>query len=396
MRFVLILIFNVLFYVPCLSQIDINNCGLIDSSNLVNFSTVDVLDEENIKQLYTNEDLLSIKKGIEKIKCFLNTSDISFIEILDGWNKDVYDEIKKLLSHYQSPPQNLKYELISLKKIDSINIAFTLSFYFHVKQASFSSYQGNFQIKYNSKTEKLVIPFSESDNFKIIKTGDIVFFIGRNSSSIQNKTSFNLSAAYIDSLIKSISNHYKKFKKPQRDLSYVLADYFDLYQILGFSHYFGTSNYKRKLYTIFDAISDGFYKHELVHYVFAEYDFAYFINEGLATYLGKESKLNNNIISSYNKITSRLIKDDNYKKQIDTDSILLENADLSEEMYVISAILLWKYNQIKGPNAFYKSLFEKLLNLNDKEALVFLKSQLHISNLSKFLLEHKDPLLKFF
>lgn len=72
------------------------------------------------------------------------------------------------------------------------------------------------------------------------------------------------------------------------------------------------------------------------------------------------------------------------------DSVWLYNRP--QDMYLVSTLLLYTYNQKVGDKIFYRTVFERLSTYTQKEILDFFTTELEIKKLSEFILSMKPDI----
>lgn len=341
---------------------------------------VEVLDSTNLKELYPQKQQLdNIESALLLIEKFLATDDLSLIYTDSQSAKEVKDFIKV----FERPENNL-FEIAAINSTSSKRMVFIVNLYLYFEKAKLKLYKGSFKIGFDVKQKKVIFPIYNADYISK-KYQNIIFNVNEKFAVIYNSDMLKANA-YVAKLTAYIERKYNNFKAPAKKLNYVISDgYFNSLEYYGFQNYFNVSQYNKSNNTIIDLVAKGFYKHELVHYIFSEYKLNKFLNEGLATlFSGGKGRFESNPSREWENIRYRINIDESYRSVFDNSDSLFHGA-YSHEMYYTSAILLYKCYLKLGDKLFFNQLFERLMPLNNKESLRFIKKVLDINRLSSYL-----------
>jgi len=249
-------------------------------------------------------------------------------------------------------------------------------------------YKGLFELAVDIQKKKIIVPVYNS-SYSTIHYGNISYHFKK---SAQKAYLPNLKKGdmYTSLILKSIKEKCSDFIPPPKPLNYVIANgYFDGLEYFGIHNYLMTSRYLRTSNTIIDVSANGFYKHELIHYVFSNYKFCKFLNEGIATFLSGEAGFGKKL-ADIQELTKDRIKDsEKFASSLNGKDYLL-NASSGSETYLISALLIHDYYKKVGAEKFYKVLIHDLIALTDEEALQFFKKELNINQISDWILTRID------
>jgi len=250
-------------------------------------------------------------------------------------------------------------------------------------------YQGLFQLGVDILKKKIIFPVYNS-SYSTINYSNISYRF--KSAQKVDLSNFEKGNSYVTFIIKNIKQTFPGFTPPPKRLSYIIADgYFNGLEYFGVDNYLMTSRFLRTSNTIIDVSSNGFYKHELIHYVFSNYKFCKFLNEGIATFLSGEARFGENATDILELTKDKIRNNQEFASRLNNKDSFFD-ASLATEMYVTAALLIRDYYKKLGEEKFYKSLFENLVILNDVEALLFLKKELKINEISDYILSVKGPI----
>jgi hypothetical protein len=346
-------------------------------------STVEIsgrLVTNNLIEIFKDENIIKeIEKSIKITSNFIEKKDTKF-----SVNPLLSEEVFFLLD--MGLPKVFKYKIISVQIVSDDLFVFSILTQWNYSEGTYQEFTGVIKVGFHRKSNQIEFPLINK-SLSEFNTNNISFkYEPEKLSTIE----FKKSDVFVIGLEKSIQENYPKFKKPLKNLNYIISTNGVLNGVSywNMDYYILTSRYFKSIYTILDFKSNGYYPHELVHYVLSEYNFNYFLSETLSTFLsGGESHNGVKINEELNEIHNRLQNDKEYSNKLNSDKIFLpEN---SHEMYLIGSLLLKDYNMKIGNRQFYNEIFENLNSKSNSEVLNYLKSKLDITNISDYILSYK-------
>ena len=354
------------------------NIYYIVNTQTVNYSN---LDTYNLYQLFKDSNRVNkIEVALKKI--------ILFLEKKDSLHKSLKNSILLKEIEYSSfiPSKYVNYEIIALNKINNYKDIFDISCFINYGNSNII-YRGVVKIGFDYKKNDIIFP-EYNLNFKLYKTGNIQFY---SNNKFEYKNYYN-SILFTKKIINLINNNYYKFKPPPKPLNYIITNnIYNSFEFYGIYFSFNpVSRFIKELNTIIDNKSNGFYKHEIIHYILQNYHFNNFISEALATYFSNgESIYNVNPQKELNNIIHKIQTDTTYKLKINS-GLLLTDEMFAKEKYIIGALLLYNLKSVLTPNNFFSEIFETMASLNNIESLNYLKEKLNIQKIADFLVKNKD------
>ena len=368
MKYNILFIFFISFYTLAYSQ-------KVEYSNL---------DTYNLLQLYKDTlRVLKIEKAMKKI--------ILFLEKKDSLHKNIeYYELINLLEYNQFlPSKYIYYEITALEKINNYTDVFHLSCIIKYGDNSSTNFRGILKIGFDYKDNKIIFPFYNK-NYNQYKATYFHFL----NNTKPNYQKYNRSIKFANRTIDFIQKHYQKFKLPKKPSIYIVNNKSNIdnnYEYFGIEYSFNTNGrYLKSINTIIDGLSNGYYMHEIAHYLLQNYNFNYFINEAVATYFSNgQVSYNTNTQLAWNHIIKKIQTDTVFVNKLNSNTFLKDEL-LATEKYLIGAFLLYKLNEKLLPKIFYTELFEKIILLNDQESLNYIKVKLNIIHLTDFLINNNN------
>ncbi|MES2328718.1 MAG: hypothetical protein V4539_03880 [Bacteroidota bacterium] len=340
----------------------------------------EVLEYGNLKELYLQKkQLADIESALSLVEKFLKEDDLSQISSDPATAK----KIKDLLKVIENPEHTL-FEIVAINSVTDKKIILTVNTYLYFEKAHLQLYKSSFKIGFDVLQKKLVFPIYHAD-YTTKKYQHINFHVNK---TLADKYRANMLKAdnYVSKLIAHVKEKYPSFKVPAAKLNYVISDgYFNSLEYYGIQNYFNIPQYTKNSNTILDLVARGFYKHELIHYIFSEYNLKKFLNEGMATlFSGGKAKFEADPLTEWEAISKGIRSDEKYRAVFDNADSLFDGA-YSHELYYTSAVLLYQYYLKLGDRIFFKQLFETLVRLDNKDVLGLIKKELGITKLSTYL-----------
>jgi hypothetical protein len=284
------------------------------------------------------------------------------------------------------------YEIVAVTPSTTHGVIFKINAYLVFKNSPLRVYKGLFELTVNLQKKKIIFPVYNS-SYSTIHYANISYHFKK---SAQKAYLPNLKKGdrYTSLILKSIKEKCPEFIPPPKPLNYIIANgYFDGLEYFGIHNYLMTSRYLRTSNTIIDVSANGFYKHELIHYVFSNYKFCKFLNEGIATFLSGEAGFGKSMADILELTKDRIKNSEKYASILNDKDYLLDPS-LGSEMYLISALLIHDYYKKVGAEQFYKVLTHELISLTDEETLQFFRRELNIKQISDFILTRADTVEK--
>lgn len=342
------------------------------------------LDNYNLLQLFKDSLRVSqIENAIKKV--------ILFLEKEDSLHKNIeYNELINQLEYKEFIPSNyIFYEIIALEKINNSTDIFNIACIINYGNNLGTTFRGILKIGFNYKENKIIFPFFNK-NYNLYKT-KFFHFINITKPNYQK---YHHSINFANKTIDFIQKNYQKFKLPKKPSIYIVNNKNNIdnnFEYFGVEYSFNTSGrYLKSINTIIDGKSNGYYKHEIVHYLLQNYNFNNFIGEAISTYLSSgQAGYNTNSQLNWNQIIKKIQTDTGYVYKLNSGAFLKDGI-LATEQYLIGAFLLYKLNKKILPKTFYIELFEKIILLNNEESLNYIKAKLNIIHLTDFLIENKN------
>ena len=338
------------------------------------------LEYSNLKELYPQKQQLdNVESGVLAVERFLKYDDLSLIASDSVAAKKTKETLKQIESK-----EHTLFEIIAINLVTDRKIDFTVNVYLFFEKAHLQMYKGSFKISFDITKRKVLFPLYNPD-YNTIKLPAINFTVPR-SLSDSYRPNMVKSDAFVSKFINYLKNEYPGFIAPTQKLNYIISDgYFNSLEYFGVQNFFNVSHYTKVNNTIFDLVAKGFYKHELLHYIFSEYPIKKFLDEGLATlFSGGKGRFEVSSLNEWGVIRKRIKSNEQYRAVFDRTDSLFDGA-YSHEMYYTSAVLLYKYYLNLGDKRFFTQLFETLVPLSNKDAMTLLKKELNITKLSDFL-----------
>lgn len=349
-------------------------------------SIVETLSPPTLGQLYTQpDDLKNVKQGMALIEGFLQQMDVSHIDSISNAGYDVLNLILKAM-----PSRNLQFEIVAVTSLTQERVVFAINEYLIFPKSSVKIYQGIIELGADLQKKTIVFPIYDA-SYTVVKYPHIEYRL--KTLAIQKSLpSLVKGEKFTSFILDHIKERYPKFLLPQKPVEYIIAGgYFQGMEYFGIHYYFVTSRFFRTSNTIIDVSADGFYKHELMHYVFASYKFCSFLDEGVATFFsGGEGKFGVDYTRHLGTIKSRIKNDKIFAALLDKQDALFDMS-LGPEMYLTSALLLYNYYKKVGEKKFYEVLIQDLVTLSEHDALWFFKRELRIKQISDFILTAEPP-----
>ncbi|GEP93734.1 hypothetical protein CTE07_53790 [Chitinophaga terrae (ex Kim and Jung 2007)] len=280
-------------------------------------------------------------------------------------------------------PKNILYEIVGIDSFNDSSVIISMNLYYDFSASSIRIFKGLLKIGVDLKNNKVIFPVYNSQ-YQTISYSNITFYIKKNDSDTQHLKLLEANN-FLSETIQTIRIESAQFNPPSKKLKYIVGDgYFGALEYYSFYNFFSSSRFVRSGCLIIDVLSGGFYKHEIIHYIFSNYQFNRFLDEGIATlFSGGEIQFKTSTLNCWSEMCNKIHTDKKYRNAIDTEE-LLSNFQYKPEMYAISAMLLFKYYRKVGGKIFYDTLFNKLIKFSDAESVDFLKKELGIQQLSTF------------
>jgi hypothetical protein len=340
----------------------------------------EVLEYSNLKELYVQKQQLErIESALSLVEKFLKSDDLSLIYSDSITAKKIKDILKVIEN-----PEHTLFEIIAINSVTDKKIIFTVNSYLYFEKAHLQLYKSSFKIGIEEQQRKVIFPIYNAD-YILKKYQNINFEVNK---ALSENYSSNMQKAdtYVSNFINYLKGKYTYFDYPTKKLNYIISDgYFNSLEYFGIQNYFAVSQYFKSNNTILDGIAKGFYKHEIIHYIFSTYKMSRFLNEGLATlFSGGKGRLESLPLAVWDDIRKGLKSDEKHRAVFDNQDSLFDGA-YSHEMYYTSAVLLYKYYLKLGDRIFFKQLFEILVSLSDKDVLELVEKELGITKLSAYL-----------
>lgn len=341
---------------------------------------VDVLQvEENLHYLYPEKAVFEkVRRSISLLRYFFSN------EVFTRKADSSFAKDAAAILTDQFSPQNLLFEIaaIDARSIDSL--IFCVNVYNQFSQSQLKLFKGTIKVAVNSKANEVIFPLYNPE-FIPKDYLNICFYV-RKKDADRYIRSMERSDIYLSRTLQALQAKYPAFTVPSKKLRYIIGDgHFKSLEYYSFYNYFYTSRFESDDNTVIDVVASGYYRHEIIHYVFSGYKFNKFLSEGLATLLsGGESLYEGSIEANWKIYQKQLLIDEQYDTALNNADSLL-NGRYFPEMYAVSALLLHRYKQKVGATKFYKTLFEKLLLTSKFESLQFLKTELGIEQISDWI-----------
>jgi len=345
---------------------------------------VEAFDSSSLRVLYPSPDKLkSITQALSLIEDFLKKRELTYIDSLP----DVAKEILGFIFDF-APPKNSLYEIVAVNASGINRFIFKINAYLVFKNSPLKLYQGLFELAIDLQKKKIIFPVYNS-SYSTVNYANISYHF-KKSDQKAYLTNLKKGDRYTSLILKRIKEKCPDFIPPLKRLSYIIANgYFDGLEYFGIHNYLITSRFFRTGNTIVDVAANGFYKHELIHYVFSNYKFCQFLNEGIATFLSGEARFGEDITDILKRTQDRIRNDEKFASVLNGKNFL-PDPSLGSEMYLISAMLINDYYKKMGEEKFYKVLIRDLIALTDDEALQFFKRELNINQISDWILKRVD------
>jgi len=340
----------------------------------------EVLEYSNLKELYLQKQPLeNIESALSLIEKFLKDDDLSLIYSDSITAKKIKDVLKAIEN-----PEHTLFEIIVINSATDKKIIFTVNSYLYFEKVHLKLYKGSFKIGFDVPQKKVIFPIYHA-GYTTKKYQHINFHVNK---ALSDKYRSNMLKAdtYVSKCIGYIKGKYPYFNAPAEKLNYIISDgYFNSLEYFGIQNYFNVSQYLKNNNTILDVAAKGFYKHELIHYIFSAYKMRKFLDEGLATlFSGGKGRFESSPVTEWEAIRKGIKSGEKYRAVFDNSDSLFAGA-YSHEMYLTSAVLLYNYYLKLGARIFFKQLFETLVTLDDKDVLALVKKELAITKLSTYL-----------
>jgi hypothetical protein len=347
---------------------------------LYNVTRSEILEYNNLKELYLDKlQLSNIESALSLIEKFLKEDDLSVIYKEPAIAKNIKASLKII-----EDPKNTLFEIVAVNSITDKRIVFTVNAYLYFEKVHVQLYKGSFKIGFEVQQQKVIFPVYHPDY--ITKKYPHINFQLNKALSEPYGSNMPKADLYVANFISYVKSRYLGFNAPVKKLDYIISDgYFNSLEYFGVENYFNVSKYLGDNNTILDVTAKGFYKHELIHYIFSAYKMKKFLREGLATlFSGGKGRFESIPVTEWDAIRKGISADEKYRSVFDNADSLFDGA-YSHEMYFTSAVLLYKYYLKLGDKMFFNRLFEKLVLLDDREVLVLVKKELGIARLSTYL-----------
>ncbi|MDQ0110429.1 hypothetical protein J2T02_005579 [Chitinophaga terrae (ex Kim and Jung 2007)] len=338
----------------------------------------DALDSTNLVGLYQDKIVYNnIRKSLSMVESYLKNDFF-----MGNTNLPETNGVSAIIME-RVTPKNVLYEIVGIDSFNDSSVIISMNLYYDFSASSIRIFKGLLKIGVDLKNNKVIFPVYNSQ-YQTTSYSNITFYIKKNDSDTQRLKLLEANDFLLET-IQDIRKESAEFNPPSKKLKYIVGDgYFGALEYFSFYNFFSISRFVRTDCLIIDVASGNSYKHEITHYIFSNYQFNRFLDEGMATLFGGgEGPLKNSTSNWWSVMCNKIHIDEKYRNAIDTQE-LLSSFRYNSEMYAISAMLLFKYYKKVGGKIFYDTLFNKLIKFSDAESVDFLKKELGIQQLSTF------------
>lgn len=343
---------------------------------------VEGMNSLNLRALYPNPtELENVKQGLLILERFLKKADSTNIDSISDPGREVLKWMFEI-----APSRNWLYEIVAMTPLTPHTATYSINAYLVFPNNPLKLFKGLLELGVDLQ-KKMVFPIYNS-NYTTVDYPHISYHLKKSAlqSFLPNLEKGNSYASFI---LKSIKEKCPGFISPPKRLSYIIADgYYNGLEYLGIHNYFLTSRFSRASNTVIDVSAKGFYKHEIIHYIFSNYKLCRFLDEGIATFIsGGEDAYGRNPADELNAIKNKIKADKKFASLLNNTDSLFD----SQGMYIISALLIHNYYKKVGGKSFYDVLIHDLFTLSDGEVLQFFKNELNVKQISEFVLKTEAP-----
>jgi hypothetical protein len=332
-----------------------------------------------LRELYPNpNELENVKQGLSLVESFLKKEDLSNTDSASDFGR----QLLKLMFEY-SPPENSLYEIVDVTLEAPGKATYSVNAYLVFNKSPIKIYKGLFEIGVDLQKKKIIFPvynalYTNVDYVNVsyhLKTSALQVYL----------PNLKKGDSYVSFILKNIQEKCPDFIPPGKRLNYVIGNGpFNGLEYFGIHHHLTTSRYFRTSYTLIDVLASGFYKHEIIHYIFSNYNLCGFLTEGVATFFsGGEAKYGTSASGNLDVIKNRIKAEKKFAFRLNNNDSLF---NYSPETYLIAALLINSYYKKVGEKKFYEVLIHDLLTLSDAQVLQFFKKELNFKQISDFIL----------
>lgn len=351
--------------------------------------TVEYLAPFNLPGLYPDRtDLEKIEKGLLLVKDFLQNAFLPA-----GPDAAVTRSMVGVILEGVTP-KNLFFEIIGVDPGITDTLVFSVNVYWQFNNGAIKLFKGSVKVGANLKDDSVVFPLYNS-GYASIAYPNVRFIVNKDREAAC-RSNMERASTFLADIVQFLKARYPKFKAPLEPLQYVIAEgYFSAFEYYSFYNYVSTSRFLRSDNTIIDVLAKGFYKHELMHYVFSNYEFNYFLSEGLATLFSDgEPRYGSVLTTDWSAMKQKIKTDKAFARALNSKDSLF-NRRYAPEMYAIAATMICRYKEKVGEQKFYPAVFEKLVHLSEDELFGFLKAELGIKKVAAFVEETTLPVYRW-